>query len=290
MVVSSSHATQFNLEMPFSRGLIYPSGNRFYELKKPQMGYFYRPLSLARRGQTDGLAKLATSLKSPVIEPDGTTRIWLAAGNCLFGDAANTKDSMAVTALSAYTCNQVVGYTVPSWYGAGGWGTLSCFFDSANGTSLAEAWFMNNQFILENTRKIDPILLKLQFNEEQIGAKLQGELMACGAALNQRNVKDALGYVHDRDVVAFYGDPAWSASLDCSKAPCPVSLEWKSPKKFTITANMDHKGRLGVWFPTAATGKDAKSCSVKDAVLTDDFVLLPELNLKKGETMTVTIK
>lgn len=290
MVVSSSHATQFNLEMPFSRGLIYPSGNRFYELKKPQMGYFYRPLSLARRGQTDGLAKLAKSLNSPAIEPDGTTRIWLAAGNCLFGDAANTKDSMAVTALSAYTCNQVVGYTVPSWYGAGGWGTLSCFFDSANGTSLAEAWFMNNQFILENTRKIDPKLLKLQFNDDQIGAKLQSDLIRSGAALNQNNTKDALGYVHDRDVVAFYGDPAWSASLDCSKSPCPLSLEWQSPKKFTITANMDHKGRLGVWFPTAASGKDAKSCSVEGAVLTDDFVLLPELNLKKGETMTVTIK
>ena len=149
---------------------------------------------------------------------------------------------------------------------------------------------MNNQFILENTRKIDPKLLKLQFNDDQIGAKLQLDLQRSGAALTQSNTKDALGYVHDRDVVAFYGDPAWSASLDCSKSPCPLSLEWKSPKKFTITANMDHKGRLGVWFPTAAAGKNAKSCSVEGAVLTDDFVLLPELNLKKGETMTVTIK
>lgn len=290
LIVTSSHATQFNLEMPFSRGLIYPHGNRFYQLKKRQMGYFFRPLTKARQGNSELLGKLAEQLKSPAIKPDGTTRVWLAAGNCLFGDACNSKNSMAITALSAYTCNQVVGYTVPSWYGAGGWGTLSCFFDSANGTSLAEAWFINNQFILENTRKLDPVLLNVRFDGEQIDSKLQNDVFRSGAALTQQNAKDALGYVHDRDVVAFYGDPAWSASLDCSKAPCPVTIKWDTPKQFTITANMDHKGRLGVWFPTAATGQDATSTNINGAVLTDDFILIPELKLKKGETQTVIIK
>lgn len=290
MVVSSSHATQFNLEMPFSRGLIFPTGNRFYQLKKPQLGYFRRPLSQANRGNTEGLAKLAKDRNCPAIEPDGTTRIWLAAGNCLFGDARHTKDSMAVTALSAYTCNQVVGYTVPSWYGAGGWGTLSCFFDAANGTPLSQAWFINNQFILNNTCKLDPKLLNVRFDDEQISAKLQNDVVRSGAALNQKNIQDAIGYVHDRDVVAFYGDPAWSASLDCSKAPCPVCIEWQNPKSFTITANMDHKGRLGVWFPTAATGKGATECNVEGAVLTNDFILIPEIELKKGESKTVIIK
>ena len=290
MVVSSSHATQFNLEMPFSRGLIFPSENRFYQLKKTQMRDFFAPLSAALRGNASGLAKLAKTLECPAIEPDGTTRIWLAAGNCLFGNAQYSKHSMAVTALSAYTCNQVVGYTVPSWYGNGGWGTLSCFFDSANGTSLAEAWYINNQFILADTQKLDAKLLNVRFNDDEIGARLQNDVFRSGAALTQKNAKDALGLVHDRDVVAFYGDPAWSASLDCSKSPCPVSIKWESPKRFTVTANMDHKGRLGVWFPTAATGKDAKECSVEGAILTDDFVLIPHFEMKKGETMEVIIK
>ena len=290
MVVSSSHATQFNLEMPFSRGLIFPHGNRFYQLKKRQMGYFFRPLTKARQGNTEYLGKLAEQLEAPEIKPDGTTRIWLASGNCLFGDACHTKDSMAVTALSAYTCNQVVGYTVPSWYGAGGWGTLSCFFDSANGTPFSHAWYINNQFILANTQKIDPKLLNVQFNGEQIDLQLQNDVFRCGAALTQENAKDALGYVHDRDVVAFYGDPAWSASLDCSKAPCPFTIEWKNAKEFTVTANMDHKGRLGVWFPTAATGQDAKESNVEGAIVTDDFILIPEIQLKKGESKTIYIK
>lgn len=290
MVVTSSHATQYNLEMPFSRGLIFPHGNRFHQLKKRQMGYFFRPLTKARQGDTSYLGKLVAQLNTPEIKPDGTTRIWLAAGNCLFGDANHNKDSMAITAVSAYTCNQVVGYTVPSWYGAGGWGTLSCFFDSANGTSLSEAWFINNQFILANTIKIDPKLLKVQFNGAEFNNRLQNDVFRSGAALNQNNAKDALGYVHDRDVVAFYGDPAWSASLDCSQAPCPFTIEWKNAKEFTITANMDHKGRLGIWFPTAATGQNAQTCNVDGAILTDDFILISEIQLKKGETKTVTIK
>lgn len=290
MVVTSSHATQFNLEMPFSRGLIFPYENRFYQLKKRQMGYFFRPLTKARQGNSSLIGKLVEQLKTPAIEPDGNTRIWLAAGNCLFGDACHTKNSMAVTALSAYTCNQVVGYTVPSWYGAGGWGTLSCFFDAANGTPFSHAWFINNQFILHNTQKIDPKLLNIQFNGEQVDLKLQNDVFRSGAALNQQNAKDALGYVHDRDVVAFYGDPAWSASLDCSQSPCPVCIEWQNDKQFTITANMDHKGRLGVWFPTAATGDGATECNVEGAVLTDDFILIPEIKLKKGEKQTVIIK
>ena len=120
--------------------------------------------------------------------------------------------------------------------------------------------------------------------------KLQNDVFRSGAALNQQNAKDALGYVHDRDVVAFYGDPAWSASLDCSQSPCPVCIEWQNDKQFTITANMDHKGRLGVWFPTAATGDGATECNVEGAVLTDDFILIPEIKLKKGEKQTVIIK
>ena len=149
---------------------------------------------------------------------------------------------------------------------------------------------MNNQFILANTQKIDPVLLDVQFNGEQIDNKLQNDVLRSGAKITQENAKDALGYVHDRDVVAFYGDPAWSASLDCSQAPCPFTLEWKNAKEFTVTANMDHKGRLGVWFPTAATGQDAKSSNVEGAILTDDFILIPEIELKKGESKTITIQ
>ena len=290
MVVSSSHATQFNLEMPFSRGLIFPANNRFYQLSGPYMSHFFSPLSDALRGRADGLAAMAEKLKCPVIEPDGKTRVWIAAGNCLFGDAHNSNQSMAITALSGYTCNQVVGYTVPSWYGAGGWGTFGSFVDMADNTTLAEAWYLNNQFILNNTKKIDPRLLKIQFNSEQIDYAFHSAIINSGVNLSQNNAKDAVGLVHDRDVVAFYGDPAWSATVDTSLSPRPLATNWVNEKTVTISANRDYKGRLGIWFPTPATGKGATGCDAPDAVFTNDFILLPEVEMKKGETRTINIK
>ncbi len=291
-IVTSSHATPFNLEMPFGKGLIFPAGGRFRLLTQEQMPQFSAPLGAAMQGHPQYLGRLAEKLQCPAIEPDGETRVWLAAGNCLFGNAQHCDGSMVVTALSAYTCNQVVGYTVPSWYGKGGWGTLSLFMENTEGTSLAEAWFLNNQFILHETQQLSPELLKVEFNDEEIGTAFFRQMAPTlqQLSLSREKVQEAIGLVHDRDVVAFYGDPAWHASVDGSHSPRPWRVEWVGEKRFTITANADRKGRAAVWFPTAATGRGATGCNVPGAVLTDDFILFPELEMKKGETLTVTIQ
>ncbi len=290
-IVTSSHATQFNLEMPFGRGLIFPAQGRFHLLTKQQMPQFGAALGAAMQGNTRLLEQLAEKLACPTIEPDGEPRVWLAAGNCLFGNAQHSANSMAVTALSAYTCNQVVGYTVPSWYGKGGWGTLSLFCENTDGTSLAEAWFLNNQFILHETQQLAPELLGVSFDEEELNARFFQSLVPVitAAQLPRDKAQDTLGLVHDRDVVAFYGDPAWRATIDSSHCSRPFRIEWQGDKCFTLTANSDRKGRAAVWFPTAATGKNATGCDAPGAVFTNDFILFPELEMKKGEVLTVTI-
>ena len=288
-VVSSSHATPFNLEMPFSRGLIFSYGNRFHQLPMEDMPNFGEPLGKAMRGNTEELASL--SKKYEEVQPDGTPRVWLAAGNCLFGDAHNSPHSMCVTALSAYTCNQVVGYTVPSWYGAGGWGTMGTFMGNTAGTSLAEAWFLNNQFILHKTTQLNPELLNIRFNDETFTpGSIIFQLMKSNISLTNENAQDVLGLVHDRDVVAFYGDPAWRAQLDESHSQAPYTITWENAKRFTISANYDTKERCAVWFPTAETGNGATGCSAPGAIFTNDFILFPELELKKGESLTVEVE
>ncbi len=292
LIVTSSHATQFNLEMPFGKGLIFPANGKFHRLTATQMPRFGAALGAAMKGNTAALDNLAKSLKAPAIRPDKEARVWLAAGNCLFGNAQKSAGSMVVTAMSAYNCQQVVGYTVPSWYGKGGWGTLSLFMGNVDGGSLAEAWFLNNQFILHETQQISPELLKQQFNDEQMSPFFMQKLhpVLRRIRIHPSKAKDAMGLVHDRDVVAFYGDPAWRASIDCSHSPRPLHLEWHGDKSFTLTANGDHKGRAAVWFPNAATGQGAKGCDAPGAVFTNDFILFPNLSLKKGETLTVTIE
>ena len=288
-VVSSSHATPFNLEMPFSRGLIFSYGNRFHNLPAAHMEEIGVPLGHAMRGNDAGLATMAGKYGS--VEPDGTTRVWIAAGNCLFGDAHNSPNSMCVTALSAYTCNQVVGYTVPSWFGEGGWGTLGTFMGNTAGTSLAEAWFLNNQFILHRTQQINPRLLGVRFNDATFSpSPIIGQIIDKRIEIDSQNVQDAIGLIHDRDVVAFYGDPAWRAQLDETHAQAPYTINWQDAKHFTITANYDTKDRCAVWFPTAETGRGATGCDAPGAVFTNDFILFPSLNLKKGESFSVEVK
>ncbi|MBR5194871.1 MAG: insulinase family protein [Akkermansia sp.] len=287
-VVSSSHATPFNLEMPFSRGLIFSYNNRFHKLPGHQFSQMGSAIGEAMGGQEAGIAAMAD--KKEAVEPDGETRVWLAAGNCLFGNANHSQNSMCVTALSAYTCNQVVGYTVPSWYGEGGWGTLGTFFGNTSGTSLAEAWFLNNQFLLNRTQQLNPKLLNVQFNGSEFSpGEFIPQFMRQDIRPEQNQVKDMFGLVHDRDVVAFFGDPAWRAQLDESHAQAPYSIAWEGEKSFTITANYDTKDRCAVWFPSAATGKDATGCDAPGAVFTNDFILFPTLNLKKGESLKVNI-
>ncbi len=288
-IITSSHATEYNLEMPFSRGLIFSSDNRFHELPANQLKQFANPLAEARGGNQATIQQLATSCTS--VAPDGEPRIWLAAGNCLFGNANNSPHSMAVTALSAYTCNQVVGYTVPSWYGESGWGTLGCFFGNTNGTSLAEAWFLNNQFILHRSQELDVNTLKMRFNGERFNlGEFIPQLFKLDIKIDERHIRDLIGLVHDRDVIAFYGDPAWRAELDTTHAQSPYSLKWHSARQFTITANYDTRERCAVWFPTAETGRNATGCTAPGAIFTNDFILFPSLELKKGESLTVEVK
>lgn len=291
LLVTSSHATQYNLEMPFGKGLVFPAENRLYQLPASDLPAFAsRTLPQVMQGDETALVQLAQAQKLEPIEPDGTPRIWLAAGNCLFGDVHGSRQSMAVTALSAYTCNQVVGYTVPSWYGAGGWGTLSCFMDNVAGTSLAEAWFLNNQFILNDARRLDPQLMVFPSEPQETMAYVQQRMQKGAIEPTQENFKNAFGLLYDKDVVAFYGDPAWRAVVDESHSPSPYSVTWQGERCFILKANRDCQGRCAIWFPRATTGQGATGCDAQDAVFTNDFILFPALSMKEGESRVVHIR
>jgi zinc protease len=249
------------------------------------------------------LAQFLTDIKAPTIAPDNTPKVWLASGNCLLGDVKKTNNSMAVTALSAYGCNQFAGYTVPSWYGNAGWGTLRLFFGNHDKSSLAEAWYLNNQLLLEETVRRFPNLMKVEFNSEEISTALQNDrpfiegIQQAGYGVG----KDQIGLIHDRDTFAFYGDPAWIARLDESNTQSPWKLTWKSADNptagITIKATKDHTGPLAIWFPKRIKATQAnvtingKAEPIQNiGLLTNDFILIRELKLDEGETATISFK
>lgn len=296
LLVSSSHATQYNLEMPFGKGAIISYGNQFHVLNMTQFKQYASFLKgVLFEGKEEELKAFIEEAKPAVMEPNAESKVWVAAGNCLFGDAKKTPNSMVITALSNYGCNQLVGYTVPTWYGTGGWGTLSLFFQNHDDSSLAEAWYLNNQFILSKTSKQYPKLMNVSFNAPDMKSlkDVDPEFLPAMTEANEGVGKDQMGLVHDRDVVAFYGDPAWVAKLDESNQKSPWHIVWKTSGHpadgFIISANKEHKGRFGIWFPSRMGAKKATviigetSKPIEEiGLLTNDFLLIDELELPKG--------
>lgn len=297
LLVTSSHATVYNLEMPFEKGLIISGKGRYHVLTMADKPEYAGALAREKNEGEQPILELIGRKNYPQIKPDGETRIWLAAGNCLFGDAHSSPNSMAITALGSYGCRQLAGYTVPSWYGAAGWGALQLFFGNHDASSFAEACYLNNQFILERTLREYPRLMSVNFDLPELGADLGAQrqfifsLLQTGCKLD----RDAMGLVHDRDVFAFYGDPKWTARLDESREQSPWHIV-PGERGLVITANAGAEGRVAFWFPERLAQLPAKAVLRTPAgerpleeagVLTNDFLLIRELKLGKGEAAIV---
>lgn len=126
LLVTSSHASERNLEMPFSRGNIVATEAGFAE-------YANAALIDYSTGQAkeERLAASLKPLKAPVKE-----KVWLAAGNCLIANNQG-KPNMVMTALGWGKCNQFFGYMTTTWFGFMGWETLRQY--GSVGRPLGEA-------------------------------------------------------------------------------------------------------------------------------------------------------
>lgn len=302
LLVSSSHATQFNLEMPWGLGLIASRGGRFHVLERRQVPEFARFLGGAMfTGDPQQLGRWLDGLKAPVLDPQPEVpKVWVAAGNCLIGDARGSADSMVATA-AANGVRQLVGYVVPTWFGRAGWGTLGLWQAHRGELSLADAFHLNQQKIIAETIRRFPRALEVTFDSDDIQGALSGptEFVRGLRKLEAEGVKpeqDLLGLVHDRDVVALWGDPKWAATFAPEKRR-PLTLAWhdgEGGQVLTLTATDQFRGELAAWLPRRVAGATTARRPDGGAlpaglVAADDFVLVPELVLGKGETLTLVI-
>jgi hypothetical protein len=97
LMLTSSHATERNLEMPFSLGNLIATNGTFAVTPKVEW-----------RGE-------ALPLPAPKVE-----KVWLAPGNCLIANHT-ADDDMVMTALSFGKVNQFAGYIKKTWFGFAGW-------------------------------------------------------------------------------------------------------------------------------------------------------------------------
>lgn len=231
LFITSGHATERNWQLGFR----YKNG-----YFKSQAGQLFGEDTKRRRFEVE----------SP------NAKVYLPIGNCLMGNIESS-DSMALAWMNDVGVKQMIGYTVPTWFGYGGWGVLDYFVEQPGRYTLTEAFFANQQALIH------------------------------AIETNQGNQR---GLLFDRDVVAFYGDPKWEARMaDRDKAydqkltvnGSTYTLEItprRGAKSFEpVNTNGAQRGWRPIvqWLPHRIKNIKVVEGDEFKPVVSDDFILVP---------------
>ena len=183
LVVTAAHATERNLEMPFSLGNV-----------KPFAGRLYLDLESGPR----------------FLPETGRRKVYLPIGNCLIGNVNRTRESMAIAWMNAQDAATFVGYVVVTWHGRNGWGGLKYLLTNPGRYTVAQAFYLNQQDMLTQLHRWHPQLVTELYPYEK-GHMAGRDVLR--SILGEQFTMDQLGFFYDRDVLAYYGDPKWDARL-----------------------------------------------------------------------------
>lgn len=185
LVVTAAHATERNLEMPFSLGNI-----------KAKDGVLYADFPNDPQN----------------LKESGKRKVYFAVGNCLIGNVNNTPESMAVAWMNSGNAATMIGYVVTTWHGRNGWGGLKYWLTTPGRYSLAEAIYLNQQDLIHQLQGWSPKLTTLNYPFDAKNEFAEGRKVIIDST-GLVPTHDQLGFLHDRDVLAYYGDPKWDVRL-----------------------------------------------------------------------------
>ena len=199
VIFTASHATERNLEMPYSTGNILCKDGRLFADFPEDPRY---------------------------LRETGERKVYLPIGNCLIGNVNNTANSMACAWMNSGHASTMVGYVVPTWYGRNGWGGLRTMVTQSGRYTVAEAFYLNRQDLLYRLQENAPDVIDKDFpydGKYDMEKEYADAVKVCGREISF----DDLGQWYDRDVVAYYGDPAWEARLQELKNEQDVKVSMK---------------------------------------------------------------
>ncbi len=187
LVVTAAHATERNLEMPFSLGNLRPKDGKLYADFKDNPQF---------------------------MKESGKRKVYFAVGNCLIGNVNNTKESMAIAWMNGSNAATMIGYVVTTWYGRNGWGGLKYWLTTPGRYTLAEAIYLNQQDFLNQQNEWSPWFLAAEYpHAERISNPMNEAARRIKSFTGMDANIDHIGFMHDRDVLAYYGDPKWDVRL-----------------------------------------------------------------------------
>ncbi|NCX98067.1 MAG: hypothetical protein EBX35_05725 [Planctomycetia bacterium] len=200
-------------------------------------------------------------------------KVWLPVGNCLAGHI-DGPDALALAFMHSVGVRQMAGYTVPTWFGYAGWGLLDYFVEQPGRYTLSEAFHANGHALVHRL-ETDPA------------------------------PRDAKGLAFDRDVVAFYGDPAWEARMAPGKLQFDQALTEQDglftltitprdgPRSFApVNTNGSQRGGRPIvaFLPRRLADVEIVAGKEWQPVVTDDFVLVPLPPADRVEPLTVVFR
>ena len=282
LVVTAAHATERNLEMPFSLGNF-----------KPKDGGLY--------------AEDRFTKETWDIEQSGKRKVYFAVGNCLIGNVNNTNESMAIAWMNDANAATMVGYVVTTWHGRNGWGGLKYWITNPGRYTLSEAIFVNQQDFLHQQHQWFPSLLRERYpdfgrDEFRLARQRMQEVMGDNFSMEE------IGFWHDRDVLAYYGDPKWNVRLqevegesdfevtsEIKGKKCYITIKtkenfslqrmkgdnWKSEHVLDLPFSYFFPQRL--CNPTLAEGQDWK------VALDENFLLIYNADFEPNSTYEVVL-
>ena len=265
---SDGHATEHDLQMPWSRGQLHCAKGKVF--------------GITVKGE-----------KCDIDSPN--PKVYLAYGNCLIGHV-NGQEAIALALMNSAGMKQMIGYTVPTWYGKMGWGAADWYYAQPGRFSFADVFFISHQVLLHDLRKRFPKNAGYDIDL----ADLDGEAKYLGRIASklghepgetQEQMKDKLGMLWDRDTVALLGDPAWDARF------APRQLDWDqkvtcSGEQYTLTIT-PHKdmeiGGVFVYLPKRVKNVKIQKGADLEPVVGSFFILIPKLGkVEKDKNVTVT--
>lgn len=249
-----------------------------------QIGFRYKNGTFrSRQGQMFGFPLQGEPFEISSSEP----RVYMAIGNCLMGHI-DGPDAMALAWMNGLGVRQMVGYTVVTWYGYGGWGVLDYFTEQPGRYTLTEAFHANHHALIHRLEHCFDGVTRVPLvpGSQRLPAVKPNSV---GRQLGLSEA-DCRGLLWDRDTVAFYGDPAWEARLPSRPKAYEQKLEVKGDTyTLTISPRLDSKsfqpvntnGAQRGWRPIVQLLDhriQQASLLIGDdlgAVITDDFILIP---------------
>jgi len=227
---------------------------------------------------------LAKDTKGVVYEINSPNpKVFMPVGNCSIGHIPGERDCMALAMMRTGGAYQMFGYTASTFFGYMGWG-INAYFSRY---TLAESFYCNNQALVHALAGKYPDAAGISFaSYEEAGVKKVKEKVTSD---------EEFCMLWDRDIVAFYGDPAWEARYPPHAGNWDYSLTREDgvyTLKVGVNADGDWSSRpLMIFLPERIRNVEVTGGEELKPVVTDNFVLLPlQGQRRKGEEISIEFK